>query len=163
MTTHSSATRQRVKTTPSSLAGLQTCLGKIFSAFASSVSPPSSEFRTSLSRRNFYVRKEREWAPEALCRMWNYCLCVTYLPTHLRYWYLFMQKQANGTSATLPSTPSVCSARVNADGRRNYWALATILQVSFRRSRAIPSGSAQIPTCPHGGCNDDRRLFDTTN
>jgi hypothetical protein len=86
MTTHSSATRPRVKTIPSSLVGLQTCSGKIFLVFASLVSPPSSEYRVCLYRRSFYVRKVREWVLEALYRTWNYTCVLPTRPAHL--WYL---------------------------------------------------------------------------
>ena len=74
-----------------------------------------------------------------------------------------LQKQAYGTSATLPTAPSVYPTRVNTDGRSNYWTLATILQVSFRCPCTIPSDSAQTPTPYHSGCHGDRRPFDITN
>ena len=74
-----------------------------------------------------------------------------------------LQEQAYGTSATLPSAPCICPTRVNTDGRRNYRTLATILQVSFRRSCTITGGSAEIPTFHHSWCSDDRRLFDIAN
>ena len=57
-----------------------------------------------------------------------------------------MQKQANGTSATLPATTSVCPTRVNEDGRRGHRSLATFLQVSFRCSCAVTSYQPKTPT-----------------
>lgn len=83
MTTRSSATMSRVKTTPSSWVDLPTCLGKIFLVSASSASPPSSGSPVSPSRKNFYARKERGWGPEAPCRTCNCWLCSTSSPAHL--------------------------------------------------------------------------------
>jgi hypothetical protein len=68
MTTRSLAMRLRVKTTPSSWAGLPICSEKISWASASSVLPPSSVYRVFPSRRSFCGRRG-EWAPEALYRM----------------------------------------------------------------------------------------------
>jgi hypothetical protein len=85
MTTLSSAMRPRVKIIPSSWVGLPICLEKTFWVFANLVSPPSSEYRVSPSRRSFYARKDRGWVPEAPYRMWNYCSRFPHLLTLLRY------------------------------------------------------------------------------
>ena len=156
--TRSLVMKPRVKTTPSSWAGSPICLEKISLVFVSWVSPPSLEYRVFLSRRSFYGRKVRERALEARCRTWNRYLFFLYSPTHMVPLFA-VQEQANGTSATFPATASICPTRVNEDGRRSHWTLATLLQVSFRYPRTISGCSPQTSTLCRGWFHSDRRPF----
>ena len=105
-TTLSSAMRSREKTILSLWVGLPTCLGKISLAFASSVSPQSSGYRISLSRRNFYARKEREWAQGVLYRTLNHCSCHLCSPTHPRYSYLPCRSKPMEPPPPFPPPPA---------------------------------------------------------
>lgn len=60
------------------------------------------------------------------------------------------QKQTNGTTASFSAATPLRSARINEDGRRSHWSLATLLQVSLRCSCTISSHCVQI-LAPHRG------------
>jgi len=150
-TTRSSAMRLMVKITPSLLVGLPICMERISWVFASLASPPSLGYQVFPFRRSYCDRKGREWAPGALYRTWDQRLfsLLVHSPTVP---LLTPQKQANGTSATLPTATSIRPARVNKDGGRSYWTLTTFLQVSFRCPCTTSSRSFQTSTAHHGWC-----------
>ena len=89
-------------------------------------------------------------------------LACSLLPRSSTVFLFAVQKQTDGTSTTLPTATSIRPTRVNEDGRRSYWTLATFLQVSFRYPRTISAYSLQTPTSHRGWHHSGQGSFDIT-
>lgn len=67
------------------------------------------------------------------------------VPHPHRLWF-FLQKQTVGASSTLPAAAVIRTTRIDTDGRRNYRALTTVLQVSVRGPCTTSNYSPKAPT-----------------